>query len=178
MLKGFLIVLALLAVGIAGVLFYASQRPDMFQVARSTVIKAPPEKIYPMIEDFRRWRDWSPFEKLDPNLKREMSGAEKGKGAVYAWDGAGKAGAGRMEIIEAEPSKAIRIKLDFSKPMEGHNVAEFTLVPEGDGTRVTWDMHGPTPLIGKVMHTFFDFDKMVGGAFEEGLASLKTIAES
>ncbi|WP_020180743.1 SRPBCC family protein [Methylopila sp. M107] len=178
MLKALLVIAVILVVGAAGVLAYASTRPDTFQVVRSTVVKAPPEKIIALIEDFRRWREWSPFEEMDPNLKRAYSGAAKGKGAIYEWQGDGRAGAGRMEIAEVLPSRKVAIKLDFTKPMTAHNIAEFTLAPEGEATKVTWDMHGPNPLIGKVMHLFFNFDRMVGGEFEKGLAKLKAAAET
>lgn len=165
---------------LAGVLIAAAARPDTFRVERSTDIKAPPEKILVLIEDFHRWGQWSPYEKLDPSMKRDYSGAATGKGAIYSWASDGKAGAGRMEITDISPSR-ILIQLDFSKPFESHNLAEFTLTPRGDATnpdtKVTWAMYGPNLFIGKVMSLFFDTDKMVGGDFETGLANLKAEAE-
>lgn len=176
-MKTLLVIIVVLAAVAAIVLVIAVSRPDAFRVERSTLIKAPADRIYPLIEDFRQWRGWSPFEELDPNLKRTYGGAERGDGATYAWDGTGKAGAGRMEVIEAEPSKRILINLDFSKPFEAHNKAEFTIVPEGDGSRVTWAMYGPNPLVAKLMQMVMSMDSMVGGEFEKGLASLKALAE-
>ena len=173
MLKKIALVLIIV---IAAVLGWAATKPDTFRIERTATIKAPPGKIVGLIDDFHRWQSWSPYEKLDPALKRSFSGAPKGKGAVYAWEGNAKAGAGRMEILDASPSN-VRIKLDFSKPFEGHNIAEFTLQPHGNATDVTWSMNGPNPYIGKVMSLFMNMDKMVGKDFETGLANLKTISE-
>ena len=174
MLKTILIVVA---VFIVGVLAFAATKPDTFSVQRSASIKAPPEKIFAVINDFHRWTDWSPWEKLDPEMKRTQSGATSGKGAVYAWESNGKAGAGRMEIIESTPASKVGIQLDFIKPFESHNIAEFTFAPEGDATRVTWTMHGPTPFISKLMQVFVSMDTMIGKDFEAGLANLKTLTE-
>jgi uncharacterized protein YndB with AHSA1/START domain len=164
-------------VAIAAVLILAAMKPDVFRLERSTTIKAPPEKIYALIEDFHRWGLWSPYEKLDPNMSRTHSGAERGLGAAYAWSGSGKAGAGRMEITDTAAPTRIVIALDFTKPMEAKNIVEFSLVPRGEVTEVTWAMHGPTPFFGKIFHVFVNMDRMVGGDFEAGLAALKAEAE-
>lgn len=174
MLKIALIVIAVIVVAI---LVFAATRPNTFRVQRSASIKAPPEKIFPFINDFHSWGLWSPWEKIDPALKRTFSGAPSGKGAMYAWEGNSKVGSGNMEITESSPPGKILIKLDFIKPFEGHNVTDFTLEPKGDSTEVTWLMHGPVPYIGKIMHMFINMDKMVGGQFETGLANLKAAAE-
>jgi hypothetical protein len=152
-----------------------------FRVERSIAIQAPPSAIVPLIDNFHRWVDWSPFEGLDPDLKRTYEGAPSGKGAIYAWSGNNKAGAGRMEITEATPT-AVIIKLDFSKPFKAHNIAEFTLEPQGETTTVTWAMHGPNPfsnkLIKALMGMVFDMDKVVGAQFAQGLAKMKAAAEA
>jgi uncharacterized protein YndB with AHSA1/START domain len=172
-----LIVIALLIVlAIVVILLLAASKPANFRLARSTVIKAPPDKIFPLVNDFRRWTAWSPWEKIDAELQRNYGGAENGKGATYDWQGK-KAGVGRMEIIEATPPSRIQIKLDFLKPFEAHNTAEFTFSPQGDGTRVDWAMSGRNIFIGKVMSIFVDTDKMVGKDFEKGLAAMKAAAE-
>lgn len=162
---------------VAAVLLFAATRPDSIRVQRSTSIKAAPEKIFPLIADFHAWSAWSPWEKLDPAMKRTHSGAPSGKGAAYAWDGNNDVGAGRMEIAEVVPPSRITIKLDFSRPMEGHNTAEFTLVPKGDASEVTWAMFGPSPYLSKLIGLFLDMDKMIGKDFEAGLANLKALAE-
>src|SRR6266568_3226730 len=146
---------------IAAIVVYAATRPDEFRVQRATSIKAPPEKIFALINDFHRWDSWSPWEKMDPAMKRSYSGAATGKGAVYAWQGNSKVGEGRMEIADTSPPSKIAIKLDFLKPIEGHNIAEFTLEPRGDSTNVTWAMYGPSPYIAKVMGIFVSMDKMI-----------------
>ena len=181
MLKVLGIVVVVVLVAVAGVLAYAATKPDDFRVQRSASIKAPPDKIYALIVDLHGWTAWSPYEKKDPAMKRTFSGAASGKGAVYEWDGDKNVGAGRMEIVEATAPSKVGIKLDFLKPFEGHNTAEFTMVPSGvpsgDGTTVTWAMYGPSPYIAKVMGTFFNMDRMIGDDFAAGLANLKTIAE-
>ena len=111
-------------------------------------------------------------------MRREHGGAPRGVGAVYAWDGNRHVGAGRMEIIESAAPSRVRIKLDFIRPFEGHNVADFTLVPEAGGTRVTWRMSGPAPLMSRVMQVVMDMDAMIGKDFEAGLAALKTRVEA
>ena len=173
MFKKIAIAVAILVTALLGL---AATKPDTLRVQRATSIKAPPEKIFPFIADFHLWGAWSPYEKLDPTMKRTYTGAVNGKGAVYEWEGQGKAGAGRMEITQTSPSK-VTIKLDFIKPFEGHNIAEFALEPSGGSTNVTWAMHGPNPCLAKVMSVFLNMDSMIGKDFETGLANLKTIAE-
>lgn len=162
---------------VAGVLAFAATRPDSFSVRRAASIQAPPEKIFPLINDFSRWSAWSPYEKKDPAMKRSFSGPAAGKGAVYAWEGNGEVGQGRMEIDEAVAPSRVTLKLDFVKPFEAHNKVDFTLEPKGGATEVTWAMDGPMPFISKVVTLFVDMDRMVGGDFEAGLANLKAIAE-
>jgi hypothetical protein len=163
------------ATAVAAFLILAATQPDNFRVQRSALIQAPPAKVHALIDDFGRWQSWSPWEKKDPAMKRVRSGPASGVGAVYAWDSK-EVGSGRMEIVESTTA-AVRIKLDFAAPMEAHNIAEFVLQPEGEATRVTWTMRGRNTYVGKVMHTVFDIDQMVGKDFEAGLASLKSLTE-
>ncbi len=158
-------------------LIYAASRHDAFRIERSTNIQASPEKIFVLINDFKQWEEWSPWEKIDPVLKRTYSGPTSGVGAVYAWQGNKNVGQGRMEIIEASPFSKVTIKLDFIVPFAAHNTVEFTLVKKGDTTKLTQAMYGSRPYISKLMGLFFSMEKMVGGKYEEGLANLKNIAE-
>ncbi len=167
----------IIAVLIAATLVYAATRPATFRVERSIVINAPPAKIFPHINGFHQWEAWSPWDKIDPAMKRSYSGADSGKGAVYGWEGNKDVGQGRMEIVESTPSSGLLIKIDFMKPFEGHNMVQFTLVPQGDATKVTQTMYGPSPFMARLMGLFFSMDKMVGQKYEEGLASLKAIVE-
>ena len=160
---------------IAGVLGIAARKPDTFRVQRTTVIGAPPESIHPLIDDFHRWAEWSPYEKLDPEMKKTYSGAASGRGAAYAWEGT-RSGIGRMEITGTTPER-ITIQLDFTKPFEAHNIATFTLQPRAGGTEVTWAMDGPAPFAHKVMGVFVNMDNLVGKDFAAGLANLKAIVE-
>jgi carbon monoxide dehydrogenase subunit G len=166
----------IIAVVIAAVLIYAATLPDSFRVERSASIKAPPEKIHPLIDDLRAMQAWSAWEKVDPGMKRAHSGSARGVGAVYEWEGNKDIGQGRMEITESSPSK-VTIRMDFIKPFAARNTVEFTLNPEGDSTRVTQAISGPSPYISKLLGIFCSMDKMIGEKFEESLAALKTAAE-
>ena len=175
------IIAVVLAIAIAIVLILAATKPDTPRVQRATTVKAPPEKIFPLINDFHQWGSWSPYEHKDPAMKRSFSGAADGKGAVYGWEGNKNVGSGRMEILDSSVPSKIVIKLDFFTPFEGHNTAEFTMLPQGDATvattNVTWLMHGPAPFMSKVMQVFINMDNMIGKDFEIGLANLKRLSE-
>src|SRR3569832_582267 len=179
MLEIVAVVAVILAVAIAIVLFLASSKPATFAIQRSAVMQAPAEAVFPLINNFHQWTKWSPWEYKDPALKRTYSGAESGKGAIYAWEGNKNVGSGRMEILDASSPSKITIKLDFLKPFEAHNMAEFTFVPERDAkaTNVIWVMRGASSFMSKLMQVFMDFDKMVGRDFETGLVNLKTRTE-
>src|SRR6266850_8035381 len=146
------------AVLIAALLVFAATRPDTFRVQRAASIKAPPEKVFALLNDFQRWEAWSPWEKKDPAMKRTFSAATSGKGAQYAWEGNREVGQGSMEIAESVPPSKVGIKLDFLKPFETHNMVEFTLEPKGDSTNVIWAMQGPAPYISKDMQVFVSMD--------------------
>jgi len=171
------IIAVILAVAIAAVLILAVTKPNSFSVQRATSIKAPADRIFALINDFHQWGTWSPYENKDPGMKRTYSGAESGKGAVYAWEGNNNVGSGRMEILDHSAPSKIVIKLDFFKPFEAHNTAEFTMLPQGDATTLTWLMHGPAPFMSKLMQVFMNIDNMIGKDFEVGLSNLKRITE-
>ena len=174
MLKTIAIVVAVL---IAGILIFATTKPDTFRVQRSADIKAPPAKVFTLINDFKAWGAWSPWEKKDPAMMRTFGAVTSGKGAQYAWDGDKNVGQGSMEITESTPPSKIALKLDFLKPFEAHNIVEFTLAAQGDTTNITWTMHGPANFISKLMQVFVNMDSMVGKDFEAGLTNLKAAAE-
>jgi hypothetical protein len=171
------IIAVVLAIAIAVVLILAATKPNTLRVQRATRISAPADKIFPLINDFHQWRGWSPYENKDPAMQRTYEGPESGKGAVYAWDGNKNVGSGRMEILEASVPSKITIKLDFFKPFEGHNTAEFTMLPQGDVTNLTWTMSGPAVFMSKLIQVFMNLDHMIGRDFEVGLANLKKLAE-
>ncbi|MBV8665603.1 MAG: SRPBCC family protein [Burkholderiaceae bacterium] len=171
-----MVIIAIVVI-VAVVLALAAGKPDVFRVERSANIKAPADKVFALINDFHNWPAWSPWEKLDPAMQRTYSGAARGVGAGYAWEGNKQVGKGSMEIMESSPTTKISIKLDFFLPFEAHNTAEFTMQTHGDLTSLTWAMYGPSPFMMKLMHVFMPMDRMVGKDFEEGLNNLKTIAE-
>jgi len=162
---------------VAVILVYAATKPDTFNVQRTTSIKAPAEKIFPLVNDLHKWDSWSPYEKKDPAMKRTFSGTASGTGSVYAWEGNKEVGKGSIEIQETSPPSRVRIRLDMLRPIEGHNIVEFSLEPKGEVTDVTWAMHGTSPYISKVMGVFINMDAMIGKDFEAGLANLKAVAE-
>lgn len=171
------IIAVVIIVVIAGVLILAATKPDTFRVQRAASVKAPPEKVFALINDFNRWGAWSPWEKKDPAMKRTFGATTGGKGATYAWDGDKNVGQGRMEIAESVAPSKVTIKLDFVRPFEAHNTVDFTLERQGDATNVTWAMQGDTPYFAKIIHLFIDMDSMVGKDFETGLANLKVAVE-
>ncbi len=150
-----------------------------FEVVRSTEIDAPAESVYALIERFKSWTEWSPWEGMDPNLERTYSGPETGVGSKYAWKGNRKVGEGKMEITVAEPSSRVELDLHFLKPMKAENVTVFELEQtEGGGTTVTWRMLGQQKGLMKLIGKIWKIDKMVGPDFEKGLGQLKSAAES
>ena len=177
MLEVLTIVAVVIAAVIVLVLILAATKPATFSVQRTTRIKAQAEDIFALINDFHKWGAWSPYESKDPAMRRTFSGASSGKGAIYAWDGNKNVGSGRMEILEASAPSKIVIKLDFFSPFEGHNTAEFTMLPQGNASDVTWKMYGPSKFMMKVMQLFMNMDTMIGKDFEVGLANLKAATE-
>ena len=174
MLKKIGIVVVVLLLCVMGL---AATKPDAFVLERETTINAPPQKVFALINDFHEWGKWSAWEKLDPGMKRTFSGAPSGPGSIYEWSGNSDAGAGSMQITNAVPDSKVDIKLDFTKPIESHNITEFTLDSTATGTHVKWNMHGPNNFLSKIMTVFVSMDKMVGPDFERGLANLKAEAE-
>ena len=175
-----LAILLVIVVAIVALLAYASSRPDTFRYERSIRIGAPIVQVAELIDDFHEWSKWSPWEHIDPTMQRTFSGADAGVGAIYAWTGTGKVGAGRMEITEMRSGSergVITIKLDFFKPFKASNTAEFLMTPTNDGTDLVWAMFGPQPFVSKLMGVFMDMDKMIGKDFEAGLQAIKKNAE-
>ena len=147
-----------------------------YTVSRSAFIPAPPEQIFPHVNNFRRWAEWSPWEDMDPTMERVYSGPEEGQGAQYAWMGNRKVGSGRMEIVESVEPRSIRIRLEFLRPFKALNPTGFTFEPDSGGTRVTWSLAGDTKGAAKIFALFVNMDKMVGKDFEKGLARLSQVA--
>ncbi len=165
------------AAAVVAVLGVASRQPDEFRIERKIVVAAAPEKVFPYLEDPQKTLEWSPWEKKDPNIKKTFSGAAKGKGAVYEWEGNSEVGAGRLEITEAVAPKSVVMDLQFKRPMEDRSTARYDVAPAAGGSEITWSMEGKSTFVSKIMCVFMNMDKMVGGEFEKGLASLKAIVE-
>lgn len=174
MFKKILIALIVLIVAFVAVV---AMQPEDYHISRSATIAAPPAAVFAQVNDFRRWEAWSPWAKLDPAVKNTFSGPEAGKGAVFAWAGNHEVGEGKMTITESRPNELILIQLDFIKPFAGTSTTEFTFKPDGNQTLVTWTMSGKNNFIGKAVSLIMNCDKMLGGQFEKGLASMKAAVE-
>jgi carbon monoxide dehydrogenase subunit G len=170
--------LRLLLIVIVVFLAYVASRPGTFHIERSARIAAPADVVFAKIADFHQWAAWSPWEKLDPQMVKTFGGPESGTGATYHWVGNKDVGEGNMAITEARPNDKVTIKLDFIKPFAASNITTFTLAPAGSGTKVTWAMDGANNFMAKAMSIFMNMDKMIGGDFEKGLASLQGLAEA
>lgn len=175
MLKKILIGIAIIIVGFVIVV---AMQPGEYRVTRSTTIVAPPEAVFPYVNELKKWEVWNPWGKIDPAMKLTYAGPPAGKDASYAWAGNNEVGEGKLTITESQPSERIQTHLEFIKPMAGTSTGEFTFKPEGNQTVVTWTMSGPKNFISKAFCLFMNMDKMIGGQFEQGLAQLKTIVES
>ncbi len=174
MVKNIIIIVLVL---IGALLLMATRQPDTFVVERSVVIAAPPEAIYPKIADLHAWTSWSPYEKLDPQMKKVFNGTPGAAGSSYYWSGNSKAGEGTITVRELMPPSKVTMQLDMLKPLEGHNVVEFTLEPTDGGTRVNWAMRGPNSFVGRIAGVFMSMDTMIGKDFEDGLIALKAQTE-
>ena len=168
--------LLIVAAAIAALLIYAATKPDSFRIQRSATIAAPPDKVFALLNDLRQFNTWNPFAKMEPTVIITYDATSAGVGGAYNWQGE-KTGVGRMQITESVPAQRVSAKLDFTKPFEAHNQVDFTVQPQGNGSTVTWAMHGPMPYLNRLMTIFFDMDKTVGKDFETGLANLKALAE-
>ncbi|HEY2413472.1 MAG TPA: SRPBCC family protein [Pirellulaceae bacterium] len=158
-------------------LIIVAMQPGEFRITRSATMKAAPATVFAEVNDFHKWEAWSPWAKLDPNAKAVFAGPESGEGAKFSWSGNDKVGEGTQTIVESKPEERIRIRLDFEKPMKDTSEAEFTFKPQDDQTQVTWSMSGKKNFVGKAVCMFMNMDKMIGGEFDKGLASLKRIVE-
>ena len=171
-------ILAVLLILVAAILVTAAMQPSDFRVTRSISITAEPAAVFPQVNDMQKWLAWSPWEKLDPQMKRTFEGPQSGVGASYSWAGNSDVGSGTSTITESVPNQLVKFKLEMKEPFAGTNDVEFMFKPEGTQTVVSWGMFGKKNFIAKVIGLFFDCEKMVGAQFEQGLAQLKTVVES
>ena len=175
MLKAILAAIVLIVAGFAA---YVALQPSLGVVERSAVLQAPAEAVFANINDLHRMQTWSPWAKLDPNIKMTYTGPEVGKGSVMSWTGNNEVGEGRMEIVDSVPDQSVKLKLDFIKPFSSTSTSSFTLHPEGSGTRVTWNMTGERPFLMRAICIAMGADKMMREMFDKGLADLGRISSS
>jgi hypothetical protein len=170
-------VVLVLVVVVGLLLAVIAMQPAAFVIERFALVEAPADVVYGHVAELRAWEAWSPWAKMDPQMKSTYAGPAAGVGASTSWDGP-QAGTGRMTITATEPGETIDIRLEFLAPFEATNRARFTFVPAGEGTKVVWRMEGSNGFVGKALSLFMDMDEMVGSDFERGLASMKTVAEA
>ncbi len=170
-------ILLIVAVLVIGFCIVAALQPAHFNYTRSITITAPPSALFTQVNNLHNFQNWNPWAKVDPNAKMVYSGPDAGVGASYQWVGNGDVGEGEMTIIESRPNELVRCRMDFKKPMEATNIAEFTFKPVGNQTVVTWGMSGTNKFVGKAFGLIVNCDKMVGTQFDKGLATLKTMTE-
>lgn len=175
MLKKILIGLA--AVIVVFVIVVAT-RPSEFRVTRSATVAATPEAVFTQVNNLRKWNDWSPWAKLDPNAKNTFSGPESGQDAEFHWAGNSEVGEGKMTITESRAPGLVRFHLVFYQPMAAESDTEFTFKADGTNTTVTWMMTGKNDFIGRAVCLFMNMDQELGRQFEQGLANLKAIVEA
>lgn len=156
----------------------AANQPDDFKVSRSATLAATPAAVFEQVNDFHKWEAWSPWAKMDPNAKNSFDGPTSGVDAKFGWSGNSDVGEGSMTIVDSKPNELVRIRLDFTRPMEGTSDVEFKLEPQGDQTKVTWSMAGKNNFLAKAVSLFMDCEKMVGDQYEKGLDNLKAIVEA
>jgi hypothetical protein len=168
-----MLTIILIAVAVAVIVFIAvvATRPADFRVTRSAAVSAPAPAVFTQVNDLRKWDAWSPWAKLDPGAKATFEGPPSGTRAAFAWAGNNKIGEGRMTITESRPNELVRFRLEFVRPFKATNTAEFTFRPEGNQTLVTWTMSGTNNFMSKAIGLFINCDRMVGGQFEQGLAT-------
>jgi carbon monoxide dehydrogenase subunit G len=169
------VVLAVLAVGVAGFLGYVASKPDTFRIERSIEIHASPEAVVGKVNDLHEFNRWNPFALAEKTNQIEYRGPASGVGSSFSWQGE-KSGNGTMTILESSPAQVV-MRLEFRKPYVADNRALFSFVPNGAETRMTWAMTGRYVFLHKLMGTVFNMDKMVGGEFDKGLATLKSQLE-
>ena len=159
-------------------LIIVAMRPSNYRVARSIVIAAPQDAVFPHMNELKKWEAWNPWGKADPNLKLTYGGPASGVGANYSWAGNNEAGEGHATITESRPGESVKYKMEFFKPMSGSSEMEFTYKPHGNQTEVTMTVTGEKNFMAKAFCLFVSMDKMIGGKFERALTDLKAIAES
>jgi hypothetical protein len=174
----FVYILLAVALVILGFVIVVAMQPSDFRIARTATMAAAPADVFAQVNDFHKWNAWSPWAKLDPNMKQTDEGPPAGVGAIHSWNGNNKVGEGRMTITDSRPNDLIRIKLEFIRPFRATNDAEFTFKAEGNQTVVTWAMTGRNGIVFKAVGMFMSMDKLVGGDFEKGLASMKSVVEA
>src|SRR2546426_141301 len=172
-----IILIAILTIIVVFIIIVAMQ-PSSYRVMRSLAIAAPPDALFPPMNDLKKWEVWNPWGKADPNMKLTYGGPASGVGANYSWAGNNEVGEGRATITESRPGESVKYKMEFFKPMSGSSEMEFTFKPQGNQTEVTVTVTGEKNFMAKAFCLFMSMDKMIGGKFERALADLKAIAES
>lgn len=171
-------IVSVLSIIIMSVCLYAFLQPSNFKISRSIIIASTPEIIFPYINNSAKANDWMPWKESDPNVQMVYTGPEEGLGSMSSWESTGKMGTGKAVVVESALNRSVKTQLTYTKPMVMSQLAEVSLEPEAEGTRVTWSVTGENSFMGRLMCLFLNMDKLVGDEFEKGLQNLKKTLEN
>ncbi len=157
--------------------------PKQVHVERSITVERPASMMFAILNSYKYNLEWSPWAKHDPDAQYVISGPESGVGARLSWKGDPRlVGSGWQEIVASKPVEQIDIKLDFDS--QGVASVGFTLLPQGDATRITWtfdsDLTEDLNYLDAFLARYFGllFDRWIGGEYEKGLQNLKQFSEA
>jgi uncharacterized protein YndB with AHSA1/START domain len=170
-------ILAGLAIAIVVLAAIAFILPRHIHVERSVVMRAPPPKVYDIVNGFARFNEFSPWFEADPRARYAYAGPASGVGARMTWASEDRGvGSGAQEIVKSEPPRLVQARLEFGD--DGTALTTWTIVPAGEGSRVTWALDTDLGMNPAMRYMGLAFDRLVGRDYERGLAKLKALAES
>ena len=167
-----------IAAAIAAFVVVVALQPSEFHLARTATVEAPAEAVFAQVNDFKKWEKWSPWAKIDPNVKMTYEGPSEGAGTMASWSGNSEVGEGKMTLVESRPGELVKVNVAMVKPMEGSSTSEFTFKPDGDRTAVTWHMSAHHNFLQKAMCLVMNGKKMMTEMMDDGLSKMSTAAKS
>jgi hypothetical protein len=175
MLKRLSLALAVAAVGFAALV---TSRPSAYRTERAMPLAAPAEIPFGLVNDLHRWRLWSPWDALDPGMKRHFDGPIAGPDAVYTWAGNARAGKGRMTVLETRPYEFIRVRFERLAPRPSTSTLEFTFHPTAGGVLLRWSQEGQLSWLDKARSLFIHLEERRGEELDQGLKALVAVSET
>lgn len=152
--------------------------PKKFATSKSIEIDASSDAVFEEVSDFNRWSAWSPWHKYDPKMVNTYTGEPGTVGHKNSWTST-EMGNGSQEIVEIEPGKSVKTALRFEDFKDAVSYASYMVEPKGEKTLATWTMDGSDlPFLVRGLMLLMGGQKGIDKDYEEGLASLKKIAEA